>query len=61
MVLAQSVKLRLASGTRQLAIGINGRGRRRGAAAGITTEWARAYQMVAQIIIDGAEQSAAAA
>ena len=26
-----------------------------------TTEWARAYQMVAQIMIDGAEQSSAAA
>jgi hypothetical protein len=26
-----------------------------------TSEWARAYQMVAQIMIDGAEQSAAAA
>ena len=26
-----------------------------------TTEWARAYQLVAQIMIDGAEQSAAAA
>jgi nitric oxide dioxygenase len=26
-----------------------------------TTEWARAYQMVAQIMIDGAERSAAAA
>jgi hypothetical protein len=25
------------------------------------TEWARAYQMVAQIVIDGAEQSAARA
>jgi hemoglobin-like flavoprotein len=28
---------------------------------GFTIEWARAYQMVAQIMIDGAERSAAAA